>query len=211
MSADMVGEALVPYYRQILPILNIFKNVNSELQTFKWLECEYWDRWCVSVTRLQSSRQLVPLCYKSFLCSYCHCVSEVTNKHVFTRLWKAVIDIDMYPSTLCCCCGLYQGIPQSCSVLENTTLKFYPCFRFAGNLASCIQNASCFLPFLFSAAAYGPVPGNRFSFSFLHLKIHWTDFVLSAVRQAALCRDVEENTLSLLPLKAPTWVDLGGD
>ena len=24
----MVGEALVPYYRQILPILNIFKNMN---------------------------------------------------------------------------------------------------------------------------------------------------------------------------------------
>ncbi|XP_075780700.1 parkin coregulated gene protein isoform X3 [Pelodiscus sinensis] len=29
VSADMVGEALVPYYRQILPILNIFKNVNA--------------------------------------------------------------------------------------------------------------------------------------------------------------------------------------
>ncbi|XP_060077804.1 parkin coregulated gene protein-like [Ylistrum balloti] len=28
VSADMVGEALVPYYRQILPILNIFKNHN---------------------------------------------------------------------------------------------------------------------------------------------------------------------------------------
>ncbi|XP_028914236.1 parkin coregulated gene protein isoform X1 [Ornithorhynchus anatinus] len=28
VSADMVGEALVPYYRQILPILNIFKNMN---------------------------------------------------------------------------------------------------------------------------------------------------------------------------------------
>ncbi|XP_062911224.1 parkin coregulated gene protein-like isoform X2 [Mobula hypostoma] len=28
VSADMVGEALVPYYRQILPIFNIFKNVN---------------------------------------------------------------------------------------------------------------------------------------------------------------------------------------
>ncbi|TNM95323.1 hypothetical protein fugu_016406 [Takifugu bimaculatus] len=27
-SADMVGEALVPYYRQILPIFNIFKNMN---------------------------------------------------------------------------------------------------------------------------------------------------------------------------------------
>ena len=26
----MVGEALVPYYRQILPILNIFKNMNCK-------------------------------------------------------------------------------------------------------------------------------------------------------------------------------------
>ncbi|NXK74998.1 PACRG protein, partial [Amazona guildingii] len=30
-SADMVGRALVPYYRQILPILSIFKNMNGEL------------------------------------------------------------------------------------------------------------------------------------------------------------------------------------
>merc|ERR1711990_648970 len=29
VSGDMVGEALVPYYRQTLPILNIFKNDNS--------------------------------------------------------------------------------------------------------------------------------------------------------------------------------------
>lgn len=28
VSADMVGEALVPYYRQILPVLNIFRNMN---------------------------------------------------------------------------------------------------------------------------------------------------------------------------------------
>jgi len=28
VSAEMVGEALVPYYRQILPVLNIFKNKN---------------------------------------------------------------------------------------------------------------------------------------------------------------------------------------
>ncbi|XP_041809968.1 parkin coregulated gene protein [Chelmon rostratus] len=27
MSGDMVGEALVPYFRQILPVLNIFKNM----------------------------------------------------------------------------------------------------------------------------------------------------------------------------------------
>jgi hypothetical protein len=31
MSADMIGEALVPYYRQILPIFNLFKNWNCTL------------------------------------------------------------------------------------------------------------------------------------------------------------------------------------
>merc|ERR1719436_1893132 len=31
LSGDMIGEALVPYYRQILPVLNIFKNKNSNL------------------------------------------------------------------------------------------------------------------------------------------------------------------------------------
>lgn len=31
LSAEMVGEALVPYYRQILPIFNIFKNNNKNL------------------------------------------------------------------------------------------------------------------------------------------------------------------------------------
>ena len=30
VSGEMVGEALVPYYRQILPILNIFKNKNRK-------------------------------------------------------------------------------------------------------------------------------------------------------------------------------------
>lgn len=30
VSAEMVGEALVPYYRQILPIMNLFKNMNGE-------------------------------------------------------------------------------------------------------------------------------------------------------------------------------------
>ncbi|KAH9255856.1 hypothetical protein BASA81_006030 [Batrachochytrium salamandrivorans] len=30
-SADMVGEALVPYYRQVLPIFNLFKNKNVNL------------------------------------------------------------------------------------------------------------------------------------------------------------------------------------
>ena len=31
VSGEMVGEALVPYYRQILPVLNIFKNRNVNL------------------------------------------------------------------------------------------------------------------------------------------------------------------------------------
>ena len=29
LSGDMISEALVPYYRQILPIFNIFRNSNS--------------------------------------------------------------------------------------------------------------------------------------------------------------------------------------
>ncbi len=29
LSNNMVGEALVPYYRQILPVLNLFKNKNT--------------------------------------------------------------------------------------------------------------------------------------------------------------------------------------
>jgi len=31
LSGDMIGEALVPYYRQILPVFNIFKNKNNNL------------------------------------------------------------------------------------------------------------------------------------------------------------------------------------
>ena len=31
LSADLIGEALVPYYRQILPIFNIYKSVNKNL------------------------------------------------------------------------------------------------------------------------------------------------------------------------------------
>jgi len=31
VSAEMIGEALVPYYRQILPVFNIFKNFNKNI------------------------------------------------------------------------------------------------------------------------------------------------------------------------------------
>ena len=31
VSAETIGEALVPYYRQILPVLNIFKNQNKNM------------------------------------------------------------------------------------------------------------------------------------------------------------------------------------
>jgi hypothetical protein len=31
LSGEMIGEALVPYYRQILPIFNIFRNSNTSL------------------------------------------------------------------------------------------------------------------------------------------------------------------------------------
>jgi hypothetical protein len=31
ISADLVGEALVPYYRQLLPVLNLYKNSNKNI------------------------------------------------------------------------------------------------------------------------------------------------------------------------------------
>jgi hypothetical protein len=31
LSGEMIGEALVPYYRQILPIFNIFRNSNVNI------------------------------------------------------------------------------------------------------------------------------------------------------------------------------------
>merc|ERR1712007_201070 len=31
LSGEMIGEALVPYYRQILPIFNIFKSKNQNI------------------------------------------------------------------------------------------------------------------------------------------------------------------------------------
>lgn len=31
LSEDLIGEALVPYYRQILPIFNIFKTNNKNI------------------------------------------------------------------------------------------------------------------------------------------------------------------------------------
>ena len=37
-SADYIGQALVPYYRQLLPIFNMFKNNNREL-TLNILPC----------------------------------------------------------------------------------------------------------------------------------------------------------------------------
>ena len=38
LSAENVGEALVPYYRQILPVMNVFKNRNSKFASFKCIE-----------------------------------------------------------------------------------------------------------------------------------------------------------------------------
>jgi hypothetical protein len=31
LSADLIGEALVPYYRQVLPIFNIYKGSNKNI------------------------------------------------------------------------------------------------------------------------------------------------------------------------------------
>jgi hypothetical protein len=37
-SAEMVGEALVPYYRQILPMFNLFKNKNGKKLGFFYIK-----------------------------------------------------------------------------------------------------------------------------------------------------------------------------
>lgn len=42
ISADMVGEALVPYYRQILPIFNLFKNWNCSFRFFIFVAIFLW-------------------------------------------------------------------------------------------------------------------------------------------------------------------------
>jgi len=34
LSGEMIGEALVPYYRQILPIFNIYKNNSMNIGDF---------------------------------------------------------------------------------------------------------------------------------------------------------------------------------
>jgi len=34
LSGEMIGEALVPYYRQILPVLNIFKGKNCKCMPY---------------------------------------------------------------------------------------------------------------------------------------------------------------------------------
>lgn len=31
LAGDMIGEALVPYYRQILPVFNMFKNKRCKI------------------------------------------------------------------------------------------------------------------------------------------------------------------------------------
>jgi len=39
LSGEMIGEALVPYYRQILPVLNIFKGKNCEYMMLQIEQC----------------------------------------------------------------------------------------------------------------------------------------------------------------------------
>ena len=40
LSADLVGEALVPYYRQILPVFNLMKDLNGTHQYVQFLRVD---------------------------------------------------------------------------------------------------------------------------------------------------------------------------
>lgn len=118
MSGDMVGEALVPYYRQILPILNIFKNMNSESCPRKWLSVNWqtdgMSAWRVSV-----------LLWSSRCVSLSHCAINLFFVPVWQwteeqeSVYQAVKGSDRCSRLARAMVWLYQGIPQSCSVLEN--------------------------------------------------------------------------------------------
>lgn len=96
---------------------------------------------------------------------------------------------------------LNQGIPQSCSDVK---------FLFWVDSESCAFQAESILPTFSVDPMYSVrLSLNVFSFSSHHFNIHLTEklhFVLYAVSQAALCGAVEGETLSLLSLKAYTWV-----
>ena len=53
VSGDLVGEALVPYYRQILPILNICKHLNRELYHLEQLTQVMYNNKLVILVLLQ--------------------------------------------------------------------------------------------------------------------------------------------------------------
>lgn len=122
MSADMVGEALVPYYRQILPIFNIFKSVNSELPPCVWADgvsawhvCALlWDSHCVSLS---------PFVINHFLYC-CYYVSALTNVYAPVK---------------------GNGIPRSCSLLRNAMSLLNVSFCLTLSLAPSRHKASCFL------------------------------------------------------------------
>jgi len=65
VSADMVGEALVPYYRQILPILNIFKNKNCKYHHHVIVKA--FIKWCLDKNLCKSllSFILLHVCYSN--------------------------------------------------------------------------------------------------------------------------------------------------
>ena len=56
----MVGEALVPYYRQILPMFNLFKNKNGIVFSVVF-QILYYLLWCEKLQRLTNNTNTVNL------------------------------------------------------------------------------------------------------------------------------------------------------
>ena len=72
VSGKMIGEALVPYYRQILPVFNLLKNKNrqSNSRTLRCLDATFG---CSSAGRIVHACVLFRGSLFSFLISFPHC------------------------------------------------------------------------------------------------------------------------------------------
>lgn len=94
MSGEMVGEALVPYYKQILLVLNMYKNMNSESQTCKWLSVNLWTDGVASC-QCESLCKPGPLCYNSLFSTVN--ISEFENRQIFIRhtVCETLRDVDV--------------------------------------------------------------------------------------------------------------------
>ena len=81
----MVGEALVPYYRQILPILNICKSMNCELYT-NIISCSTDSNWRIYTCEPSHGLSVISFFLSSHQHNQCKPRSQPTHRSLGMRL-----------------------------------------------------------------------------------------------------------------------------